>query len=72
MFGISFEHLLIAFVILLIFGPTKLPALGRALGKTVRNFKEHLNGIKEPEYKILSEEREPASDAKKGGPRNVS
>jgi sec-independent protein translocase protein TatA len=35
------SHLLIIFIIvLLIFGPSKLPGLGSALGKTIRDFKK--------------------------------
>jgi sec-independent protein translocase protein TatA len=38
-------HLLvIGFIALLIFGPSKLPELGRGLGQAIRNFKE---GMKE-------------------------
>jgi sec-independent protein translocase protein TatA len=39
--GIGFtEWLLIAFVLLLLFGPKKLPELGKSLGKTLREFKK--------------------------------
>ena len=44
MFGISGEHLLVLLVILLIFGPRRLPDLGHSLGKTMRNFREAMNG----------------------------
>ena len=53
MFGISLEHLLIAGIILLIFGPKKIPEVARTLGKSVRNFKDHFNGIHEPEYRRI-------------------
>ncbi len=34
-------HLLvILFIVLIIFGPNKLPQLGEGLGKAIRNFKE--------------------------------
>ena len=47
MFGIGPQELLIIFaIILLIFGPTKLPQLGKALGRTIRGFR---HGIKEAE-----------------------
>ena len=39
------ELLLILVIFLLLFGSTKLPALGRSIGEAVRNFKK---GIKEP------------------------
>lgn len=43
MFGISGEHLLVLLVILLIFGPKRLPDLGNSLGRTLRNFKDAMN-----------------------------
>lgn len=44
MFGISGEHLLVLLVILLIFGPRRLPDLGHSLGRTMKNFRDALNG----------------------------
>lgn len=38
------ELLLIFFVILLIFGSSKLPALGDAVGKGIKNFKRSISG----------------------------
>jgi sec-independent protein translocase protein TatA len=35
--------LLIALIALLLFGPSKLPELGRAIGKTLREFKKGAN-----------------------------
>jgi sec-independent protein translocase protein TatA len=49
MFGISFEHILILGVVLLIFGPKRLPDLGRSLGESIRNFKNAFNGNLEDE-----------------------
>ena len=44
MFGISGEHLLILLVVLLIFGPRRLPDLGHSIGRTLRNFKDAMAG----------------------------
>lgn len=44
MFGISGEHLLVLLVILLIFGPKRLPDLGHSIGRTMKNFKDALGG----------------------------
>jgi len=55
MFGLSLEHLIILGIILLIFGPRRLPELGMTLGKAMRNFKDSINGIQEPEFRKLSE-----------------
>lgn len=43
------EILLIVFVALLLFGPKKLPELGKAAGKTLREFKNATKGIMEDE-----------------------
>lgn len=43
------EILLIMFVALLVFGPNKLPALGKAAGKTLREFKNATKGLMEDE-----------------------
>ncbi len=42
------EILLILAVALLIFGPSKLPQLGEALGKGIRNFQKSSEGLDEP------------------------
>lgn len=44
MYGISGEHLLILLVILMIFGPRRLPDLGHSIGRTMKNFKDGLSG----------------------------
>ncbi|MBM3127549.1 MAG: twin-arginine translocase TatA/TatE family subunit [Chloroflexi bacterium] len=45
MFGLQPQDLLIIVIVaLLIFGPSKLPEIGKALGKTIREFQ---TGIKE-------------------------
>jgi TatA/E family protein of Tat protein translocase len=42
----SLSHILILGLILLIFfGPSRLPALGQSLGKAIRGFKEGINEI---------------------------
>jgi len=44
-FGLQPAHLLIILVVaLLIFGPSKLPEIGKAMGRTIREFQ---SGIKE-------------------------
>ena len=41
---LGFQELLLIFlIVLVIFGATKLPALGRGLGEGIRNFKRGLN-----------------------------
>lgn len=40
--------LIIAFIALLVFGPKKLPELGKSLGEGIRGFKESMNGKDAP------------------------
>jgi len=45
-FGIGIQELLVILLIcLLVFGAAKLPEIGRALGKTINEFKKSLKGI---------------------------
>jgi sec-independent protein translocase protein TatA len=57
--------LLIVVVALILFGPSKLPELGRAFGKTLREFKA---GAKE----MIAEEEEPAAARKEVNEAHVS
>lgn len=44
MFGLGWpEVAIIGIVALVIFGPKKIPDMGRALGKTLKGFKEEIN-----------------------------
>ena len=49
------EIILIALIILLLFGGKKIPELKRGLGKGVRSFKDGLNEAKEEAGKIDEE-----------------
>jgi sec-independent protein translocase protein TatA len=52
MFGLGVQELLLIFVILvLIFGTSRIPELGRGLGEGIRNFKKSIKGDEEPEKK---------------------
>src|SRR3954462_6283416 len=61
------ELLLIFIVILLIFGASKLPQLGDALGKGIKNFKRSVTGNDEidvtPKKDALPQEKAPAPAA---------
>ncbi len=56
MFGISFEHILIVGIILLLVGPKRLPELGNTLGKSFKNFKDSLAGVEEANFKRVEEQ----------------
>ena len=45
------EILIIALIILLLFGARKIPELMRGMGKGVKSFKDGMNGVEEPEIK---------------------
>jgi len=64
MFGIGMPELLVILVIILIiFGAGKLPEIGSALGKTIRNFKKSSN---EPnEIDVTPKKDDTKSDDKK-------
>jgi sec-independent protein translocase protein TatA len=54
------ELLLIFLVIILVFGSSKLPALGDALGRGIKNFKRTIN---EPEIDVTPAKTEPGTPA---------
>lgn len=47
------EILIIAFVVVLLFGANKLPKLGGAIGESIKNFKR---GVNDGEQKAISSE----------------
>ena len=52
MFGIGFQEIIIiALVVLLLFGGKKIPELMKGLGKGVRSFKDGMNGTDQEEKK---------------------
>jgi sec-independent protein translocase protein TatA len=52
------EWIIIIGVILLLFGATKLPKLGKGLGEGIRNFKSGLVGDDKEEGETASEDKE--------------
>jgi len=67
-FGIGiWEVLILLLVVLLVFGPKRLPEMGRSLGKGMREFKDSISGKDfddddEPEPKRSANELPPADD----------
>ena len=67
MFGLGhWEILAIIAVVLLLFGPSKLPALGRSIGEGVRNLKKGLSADKEKDKADPGEKRIEPGDAGEG------
>jgi sec-independent protein translocase protein TatA len=67
--GLGFGELIILLIIvLLVFGAGKLPQIGDALGKSIKNFKRAANGKDEIEVsprKEISDNSPPKSDSPK-------
>ena len=57
------EVIIIAIVILFLFGGKKIPELMRGIGKGVRNFKDGLNDVTDEINKV--DEKKPSTDEKK-------
>ena len=41
------ELLVTVFILFLLFGPTKLPEIGRSLGKAMREFRSAMRGVRQ-------------------------
>lgn len=51
-FGLHLPELIIVLVVaLLVFGPKKLPEMGSAIGKSIKEFKKGMNELNTPEAK---------------------
>jgi len=58
-FGLSGEHLVILFIILILVGPKRIPDIARSLGKTYRNFKDSVDGVREAVYREVPDPTSP-------------
>jgi sec-independent protein translocase protein TatA len=64
-FGIGvWEILILLLVVLLVFGPKRLPEMGRSLGKGMREFKDSISGKDDDEavHHRLTQELPPAAE----------
>ncbi len=69
-FGLQPIHLVvIAIVALIIFGPSRLPEIGRSLGKTLREFQ---GATKEATQSFTDEVQQKPSEVKKEAPPTVA
>jgi len=65
-FGIGiWEMLILGVVVLLVFGPKRLPEMGRSLGRGMREFKDSISSTKDEfldeQEPVAIEERRPAA-----------
>lgn len=56
------ELLILVFVVLLVFGPKRLPEMGRGLGRGMREFKDSITG-KDEKRALAAKEAEAAAGA---------
>ena len=65
MFGLGMQELIVIFVIaLIIFGPRKLPELGRSLGRGIAQFKRATQDVKESIETEIQETEQAVEKAK--------
>ncbi|NTV01724.1 MAG: twin-arginine translocase TatA/TatE family subunit [Chlorobiaceae bacterium] len=65
MFGLGGQEiLLILLIVLLLFGPKKIPELARGLGKGIQEFKKAQNNLTEEFNKVVEEEPKKAEEPK--------
>lgn len=65
MFDIGMQELILIFIVaLLVFGPKRLPELGRTIGKGMAEFKKAMYGIKEQMDSELHDIKDPLSSIK--------
>ncbi len=56
------ELIVILLIVVILFGPKKLPEIGRAIGEAIRGFRKSLKGAEENVKRALREDK----DDKKG------
>lgn len=57
------ELIIILVIVLVIFGPKRLPALGKSLGKTVKNVRDEMSGDGDDKDAAKEDAEEAAADA---------
>ena len=68
----SMEILLVFVIALLLFGPKKLPELGRSLGKTIREFKKASSELRDTLEREVDEVKRTEDEARgKTGPKDI-
>jgi sec-independent protein translocase protein TatA len=66
------ELIIVLAVALLIFGPKKLPEMGSAIGKSIKEFRKGMSELSEPKDQHVEETKVPVSTANEMGKLNTS
>lgn len=62
-FGLHLPELIIVLVVaLLVFGPKKLPEMGSAIGKSIKEFRKGINELSNPDKNALKAPKEPIEE----------
>ena len=59
------ELIIIGIIALLIFGPKKLPELGKGLGKSIKDFKDAMNEKSAPEEDLAKMKKEQTKETER-------
>lgn len=67
--GLHWQELVIILVIaLVIFGPRRLPEIGRSMGNGIREFKDSVSGVKAVPEKVAVPADQPVAETEKSTP----
>lgn len=55
------QIVVVVVIILILFGPKRLPGLGKSLGQALRDFKKALDGTDKKDSKVSKNEKSPHS-----------
>ncbi|MCL5073896.1 MAG: TatA/E family twin arginine-targeting protein translocase [Actinobacteria bacterium] len=73
MFGLGWQELLIIlFIALIIFGPRKLPEIGKAIGQALKGFKEGTKNVSDEVKKEINQTNDSTSNIKNDNTNTIN